>query len=80
MGLAFALNWTPCIGPILAAILTVAGSEATVARGALLLAVYSAGLGLPFIAAAVAVGPSLRFMRRDARILARVSWSPASPF
>src|SRR3712207_5798176 len=49
MGLAFAFGWTPCIGPILAAILAVAGSETSVARGALLLAVYSAGLGIPFV-------------------------------
>src|SRR4051812_6377333 len=52
MGLAFAFGWTPCIGPILAAILSVAASEATVAKGAGLLAVYSAGLGVPFLIAA----------------------------
>ncbi|HVB88957.1 MAG TPA: cytochrome c biogenesis protein CcdA [Beijerinckiaceae bacterium] len=67
MGLAFAFGWTPCIGPILAAILTVAGSQASVGRGALLLAVYSAGLGLPFVAAAIAIGPSLRFIGRFKR-------------
>jgi cytochrome c-type biogenesis protein len=55
MGLAFALGWTPCIGPILAAILAVAASEATVAKGAGMLAVYSLGLGVPFIIAALAV-------------------------
>src|SRR5674476_870313 len=49
MGLAFAFGWTPCIGPILAAILTVAASEQTVTKGAGLLAVYSLGLGIPFI-------------------------------
>ena len=54
MGFAFALGWTPCIGPILATILAVAGSRDTVASGAALLAVYSLGLGLPFIAAAAA--------------------------
>ena len=64
MGLAFAFGWTPCIGPILAAILAVAGSEATVARGAGLLAAYSAGLGLPFVAAAVAVGTFTVFLKR----------------
>ena len=48
MGLAFAFGWTPCIGPILAAILAVASSEATVGMGAGLLAVYSLGLGIPF--------------------------------
>jgi len=52
MGLAFAFGWTPCIGPILAAILSIAAAEATVAKGAGLLAVYSAGLGIPFLIAA----------------------------
>ena len=52
MGLAFAFGWTPCIGPILAAILSIAAAEATVAKGAGLLAVYSAGLGIPFLLAA----------------------------
>ena len=55
MGLAFAFGWTPCIGPILAAILSVAAAEATVAKGAMLLAVYSAGLGIPFLLAAFMV-------------------------
>jgi cytochrome c-type biogenesis protein len=62
MGLAFALGWTPCIGPILAAILAVAASEATVARGAGMLAVYSLGLGIPFIAAALAVEAFAAFL------------------
>jgi cytochrome c-type biogenesis protein len=52
MGLAFAFGWTPCIGPILAAILSVAAAEATVTKGAMLLAFYSAGLGIPFLIAA----------------------------
>jgi cytochrome c-type biogenesis protein len=64
MGLAFAFGWTPCIGPILAAILALAGTEDTVARGAALLAVYSAGLGIPFIVAALAMAPFMRFMQR----------------
>ena len=64
MGLAFAFGWTPCIGPILAAILAVAGSEATVLRGAGLLAAYSAGLGAPFVAAAVAIGAFTAFLKR----------------
>ena len=67
MGLAFAFGWTPCIGPILAAILAVAGSEDTVGKGALLLAVYSAGLGLPFLVAALAVEPFVRFLARFKR-------------
>ena len=64
MGLAFAFGWTPCIGPILAAILAVAGSEGTVARGAGLLLAYSAGLGVPFVAAAFAVGGFVAFLKR----------------
>jgi cytochrome c-type biogenesis protein len=64
MGLAFAFGWTPCIGPILAAILAVAASELTLARGAGLLAVYSLGLGIPFILAAFAVEPFTAFLAR----------------
>jgi len=64
MGLAFAFGWTPCIGPILAAILAVAASEATVAKGAGLLAVYSLGLGIPFLVAAIAVEPFAAFLAR----------------
>lgn len=55
MGLAFAFGWTPCIGPILAAILSVAAADATVTKGAWLLAIYSAGLGIPFLIAAFAI-------------------------
>ena len=64
MGLAFAFGWTPCIGPVLAAILAVAASESTVAKGAGLLAVYSLGLGIPFILAAFAVGPFVKMLGR----------------
>ncbi|MFN7025152.1 MAG: cytochrome c biogenesis CcdA family protein [Pseudorhizobium sp.] len=53
MGLAFAFGWTPCVGPVLAAILFVAGGEGTAAKGSLLLAAYSLGIGIPFIASAV---------------------------
>ena len=53
MGLAFAFGWTPCVGPVLAAILFVAGSEGSAVRGAMLLAVYSLGIGLPFVLAAL---------------------------
>ncbi|MEZ5810346.1 MAG: cytochrome c biogenesis protein CcdA [Rhizobiaceae bacterium] len=52
MGLAFAFGWTPCVGPVLAAILFVAGAEDTALRGAMLLAVYSLGIGVPFLLAA----------------------------
>jgi len=64
MGLAFAIGWTPCIGPILAAILAVAASSATVGKGAGLLAVYSLGLGVPFVIAAFAVEPFAAFLSR----------------
>ncbi|MBO6755796.1 MAG: cytochrome c biogenesis protein CcdA [Roseibium sp.] len=64
IGLAFAFGWTPCVGPILAAILFVAGSEDTVAQGALLLSAYALGLGIPFLLAAMFAGPFLRFMGR----------------
>jgi cytochrome c-type biogenesis protein len=63
-GLAFAFGWTPCVGPVLAAILFVAGSEDSIFHGASLLAVYSAGLGIPFLATALAVKPFMAFMRR----------------
>ncbi|MGU3495317.1 cytochrome c biogenesis CcdA family protein [Xanthobacteraceae bacterium A53D] len=69
MGLAFAFGWTPCLGPALGAILAVAGSEATVAKGALLLAVYSAGLGVPFLIAALAVRPFLKSLVHVRRYL-----------
>jgi cytochrome c-type biogenesis protein len=72
MGLAFAFGWTPCIGPILAAILSVAAAEATVARGAGLLAVYSAGLGIPFLVAAFLVEQFSSLFARMKRHLAAV--------
>ena len=72
MGLAFALGWTPCIGPILATILAVAASEATVTKGAGLLAVYSLGLGVPFLIAALAVEPFAAFLARFRAHLAHV--------
>jgi len=72
MGLAFAFGWTPCIGPILAAILAVAASEQTVTKGAGLLAVYSVGLGIPFLLAAFAVEPFAAFLARFRRHLVHV--------
>jgi cytochrome c-type biogenesis protein len=72
MGLAFAFGWTPCIGPILASILAVAASEATVTKGAGLLAVYSLGLGIPFVVAAVAIEPFAAFLARFKSQLHRV--------
>ena len=72
MGLAFAFGWTPCIGPILAAILSIAAAEATVAKGAGLLAVYSAGLGIPFLIAAFMVEQFSSLLARMKRHLATV--------
>jgi cytochrome c-type biogenesis protein len=72
MGLAFAFGWTPCIGPVLATVLTVAANEASLGAGVRLLLVYSLGLGIPFILAAVAIGPFLGFLRRFRRHLGRV--------
>ena len=64
LGLAFAFGWTPCIGPILAAILALAGSGETVASGAFLLFVYSLGLGIPFLIAAGFAPAFLGWSRR----------------
>ena len=72
IGLAFAFGWTPCIGPILAAILAVAASEQTVSRGASLLAVYSLGLGIPFIVAAFAIELFAAFLSRFRNYLRRM--------
>ena len=63
LGLAFAFGWTPCIGPVLGAILTLGASTADVSKGALLLAVYSLGLGLPFLIAALFTGALLGRLR-----------------
>lgn len=49
LGMAFAVGWTPCVGPVLSSLLVLAASESTVAQGALLLFVYSLGLGIPFV-------------------------------
>jgi cytochrome c-type biogenesis protein len=61
LGLAFAIGWTPCIGPVLAAILAVASSQQTALDGAALLGLYSLGLGVPFLLAGIAIGPFLTF-------------------
>ena len=65
VGIAFAFGWTPCIGPILSAILFVAAAQETVGQGVQLLAVYSAGLGVPFIATSLAIN---KFLAASARI------------
>lgn len=72
MGVAFAFGWTPCIGPVLSAILAVAAVQGTVGEGALLLAAYSLGLGIPFIAAAFAVKPFLNWMQKFRRHIGTV--------
>jgi cytochrome c-type biogenesis protein len=72
LGVAFALGWTPCIGPVLGAILTLSAGSATVASGAVLLGAYSLGLGLPFLLAALFTEELLRrltAMRRAGRAL-----------
>ena len=61
LGFAFAFGWTPCIGPILAAVLTLAAASDTVSRGVLLLAVYSAGLAIPFLLTTLGVSRFMRF-------------------
>jgi len=67
VGLAFAFGWSPCVGPVLAAILLLAGGRDTVAQGAGLLAAYAAGLGLPFVLAALATRPFLGWTARARR-------------
>lgn len=64
VGAAFAVGWTPCIGPVLGAILTLSASTADVVQGMYLLLVYSLGLGVPFIITAFAVVPVTSFLRR----------------
>jgi cytochrome c-type biogenesis protein len=68
LGLAFGFGWTPCIGPVLGAILTVSAVAASVSSGILLLAVYSAGLGIPFLACAVFTGAFAKRLRDLGRI------------
>ena len=64
LGLAFAFGWTPCVGPILASVLMVATSGDSIGYGISLLTVYAAGLGIPFLVAAFAVKPFMKFLSR----------------
>jgi len=64
LGLAFAFGWTPCIGPQLGAILSLAASEASVARGTFLLGIYAMGLGVPFLLAAIFLNRSMTIMNK----------------
>jgi cytochrome c-type biogenesis protein len=69
MGIFFAAGWSPCLGPILGAIMTLAFSAESAQRGTLLLCAYSAGLGLPFLAAALAVGRVSQLIRSMGRYM-----------
>lgn len=71
IGLAFAFGWTPCVGPVLATILTLAADNTSLAHGVLLLLCYGVGIGIPFMIAAAAAGP---FMRAAARLRGRIKW------
>jgi len=72
VGLAFAFGWTPCVGPVLASILFVAGSQGSAIEGASLLTTYALGIGIPFLAAALAAKPFMRFMQRFRRHIPKV--------
>jgi cytochrome c-type biogenesis protein len=67
VGLAFAFGWTPCVGPVLASVLLLAGTGENAGAGAGLLAAYAAGLGVPFLIAALFTGSFMRWMRRFRR-------------
>jgi len=67
LGLAFAFGWTPCLGPILSGILAVAGAQETVMKGIVLLAVYSLGLGVPFLLTSIGLNQFLSFYGRFKR-------------
>jgi cytochrome c-type biogenesis protein len=64
VGITFAIGWTPCVGPILGAILTLASDAGSVQRGIGLLVAYSAGLAVPFFVSAIALGAFLKFFKR----------------
>jgi len=69
LGFAFAFGWTPCIGPILAAVLVLAANTQTISRGVFLLAIYSAGLAVPFLLTAIGINQFLRFYQKFRRHL-----------
>ena len=72
IGLAFAFGWTPCVGPILAVILTMAASSDSLGYGVSLLGTYAFGLGVPFLIAAIAVRPFMAFLQRFRRHVRKV--------
>jgi len=69
IGMAFGAGWSPCIGPILGSILTVAGNQDTILKGVLLLAVYSAGLALPFLVLSFFIHSILDIMKRAKKVI-----------
>lgn len=69
LGMAFAAGWTPCIGPMLGSILTMASMSTTLGEGVLLLSIYALGLGVPFFIAALAMSPLLAFNRKIGKYL-----------
>ena len=71
--MAFAVGWTPCIGPILSSILIYAGSMETMNQGVMLLILYSLGFAIPIILAAVFVGKALNLLRRFSKHLPKIS-------
>lgn len=73
IGMAFAAGWTPCIGPILSAILLYAGSMDTMNKGMMLLAFYSLGMSIPFLLAALAIDKVTGFLRKISRFLPIIS-------
>lgn len=76
VGVTFAAGWTPCVGPILAGIIAIASTRETVGQGAVLLALYAAGLGIPFLLAAIGLSravPALRWMNRHGHTVELVS-------
>jgi cytochrome c-type biogenesis protein len=82
LGLAFAFGWTPCIGPQLGAILSLAASEGSVARGTMLLAIYAIGLGVPFLLVAAflprlqgLMGWMKRHMEQIERVMGLLLWT-----
>ncbi|MGO9480359.1 MAG: cytochrome c biogenesis CcdA family protein [Candidatus Kryptoniota bacterium] len=68
-GLAFAFGWTPCIGPVLAGILTIAAQQNTIGKGIMLLSVYSLGLGIPFLVTGLSINAFLAFFRKFSKYI-----------